>query len=270
MCNGIAFRLHLRPGGDEVVLDRTSHPIVAEAGGPAAISGAMLSELDGDGGRFTAEQLEAAIRPPDRYLPRTRLVSVEQTTNLAGGRVWPLEQIDAVVATARSHGLRAHLDGARLINAVVAAGVEARRVRRRVRHRLAGLLQGPGGPGGRGAVRLGRADRGGLALQADVGRRAAPGRRARGGLPLRAGPPRRSPGRGPRQRQGCSRAGSGSRSPTTEHRDLPDRPTPASSKAKLVEHGVEASVIAPGRLRFVTHLGVDRAGVERAVEAFAA
>ena len=122
MCNAIAFRLHVRPGGDEVLLDGTSHPINAEAGGPAAISSAMLRTLDGDGGRFTAAQLEAAIRPPDRYLPRSRLVSVEQTTNLAGGRIWPLEQIRDVLEVARAHDMRSHLDGARLLNAVVATG----------------------------------------------------------------------------------------------------------------------------------------------------
>ena len=125
MCNAISFRLHVRPGGDEVLLDRTSHPINAEAGGPAAISSAMLQALDGDGGRFTAAQVREAIRPPDRYLPRSRLVSVEQTTNLAGGRIWPLEQIRDVLEVARTHGMRAHLDGARLLNAVVASGVSA-------------------------------------------------------------------------------------------------------------------------------------------------
>ena len=71
MCNAISFRLHVRPGGDEILLDRTSHPINAEAGGPAAISSAMLHPLDGDGGRFTAAQVREAIRPPDRYLPRS-------------------------------------------------------------------------------------------------------------------------------------------------------------------------------------------------------
>ena len=125
MCNAISFRLHVRPGGDEILLDRTSHPINAEAGGPAAISSAMLRELDGDGGRFTAAQLREAIRPPDRYLPRSRLVSVEQSTNLAGGRIWPLEQIRDVLEAAGDHGMRAHLDGARLLNAVVATGVSA-------------------------------------------------------------------------------------------------------------------------------------------------
>jgi threonine aldolase len=74
---------------------------------------------------FTAEALEAALRPPDRYLPRSRLVSVEQTTNLAGGRVWPLDQLRSVVDCAQSYGLRLHLDGARLMNAVVASGVPA-------------------------------------------------------------------------------------------------------------------------------------------------
>ena len=125
MCNAISFRLHLRPGGDEVLLDGTSHPINAEAGGPAAISSAMLHLLDGDGGRFTAAQVQEAVRPPDRYLPRSRLVSVEQTTNLAGGRIWPLEQIRDVLEVARTNGMRSHLDGARLLNAVVATGVSA-------------------------------------------------------------------------------------------------------------------------------------------------
>jgi threonine aldolase len=126
MCNEIAIRLHLQPG-DEVVLDRTAHPIVAEGGGPAANSGAMLRPLDGAGGIFGPEQLEAAINPVgNRYLPRTRLVSVEQTTNIGGGRVWPLDAIDAVLRVARTHGLRSHLDGARLMNAVVASGVAAR------------------------------------------------------------------------------------------------------------------------------------------------
>jgi threonine aldolase len=126
MCNAIGFRLHVRPGGDEVILDRTSHPVQYEAGGPAALSGAMLNVLDGDGGIFSAAQMEAAVRPGgDRYGPRSRLVSVEQTTNIGGGRVWPLETLRSVLDVAARHGLRSHLDGARLMNAVVASGVSA-------------------------------------------------------------------------------------------------------------------------------------------------
>ncbi len=126
MCNEIALRLHIRPGGDELILDRTAHPIVAEAGGPAALAGAMISPLDGDGGIFTASQLEAALHVEgDRYAPRSRLVSVEQTSNMGGGRVWPAERIEEVLTVARRHGLRTHLDGARLMNAVIASGVAA-------------------------------------------------------------------------------------------------------------------------------------------------
>jgi threonine aldolase len=125
MCNAIGFRLHVRPGGDEVYLHRTSHPIVAEAGGPAALSGAVLCPMDGPRGMFTADALAGALRPPDRYLPRSRLVSVEQTTNLTGGHIWPLDELRAVMAVAREAGLRLHMDGARLMNAVVASGMAA-------------------------------------------------------------------------------------------------------------------------------------------------
>src|SRR3954447_7651592 len=126
MCNEIAFRIHLRAGGDEMIVDRMAHPVVFEAGGPASLSGAMINPIDGDGGIFTVEQLEAAIRPPgDRYAPRSKLVSVEQTTNIGGGRVWPIETIRSVLGVTRAHGLSAHMDGARLMNAVVASGVSA-------------------------------------------------------------------------------------------------------------------------------------------------
>ena len=126
MCNEIALRLHIRPGGDEMILDRTAHPVNAEAGGPADLSAAMIRTLDGEGGIFTADQFEAALRPPgNRYTPRSRLVCVEQTSNIGGGRVWPLETIGAVLKVARQHGLRAHLDGARLMNAVIASGIPA-------------------------------------------------------------------------------------------------------------------------------------------------
>jgi threonine aldolase len=126
MCNLIGFRLHLGQAGDEVLLDRTSHPLNFEAGSPGAISHAVVAPLDGERGVFTPEQVEAAVRPPDhRYMPRTRLVSVEQTTNMGGGRVWPLETVRGVLEVARAHGLRTHLDGARLMNAVVASGTSA-------------------------------------------------------------------------------------------------------------------------------------------------
>jgi threonine aldolase len=125
MCNQIAFRLHARPGGDEVILERNSHPVNYEGGGPAQLAGLMIRTLDAEGGIFSAGQLEAAVRAPSRYAPRSRLVSVEQTSNRGGGRVWPLERIRDVLDVVRRHELRSHLDGARLLNAVVASGVSA-------------------------------------------------------------------------------------------------------------------------------------------------
>ena len=126
MCNEIALRLHARPGGDELLLDRTAHPVNSEAGGPAVLSGLMIRTLDGSGGIFTGAQLEQAIRPAgSRYMPRSRVVSVEQTSNLGGGRVWPLPAVQSVLEVAARFGLRTHLDGARLMNAVVASGVSA-------------------------------------------------------------------------------------------------------------------------------------------------
>jgi threonine aldolase len=125
MCNQIAFRLHARPGGDELILDRSAHPIIAEAGGPANNAQLMIHPIDTEGGIFSADELRAAIRPPNRYLPRSRVVSVEQTTNMGGGRVWPLEAIRAVLEVAAEHGLRTHMDGARLMNAAVASRAAA-------------------------------------------------------------------------------------------------------------------------------------------------
>ena len=126
MCNQIAVRLHIRPLGDEMYLHRLAHPITAEAGGAAAISGAMVMPLEGEGGMFSGATLRAHMRDPlDRHEPRSRLVTVEQTTNLGGGRVWPQAKLAEVLEVADEFGLRTHLDGARLMNAVVASGVSA-------------------------------------------------------------------------------------------------------------------------------------------------
>jgi threonine aldolase len=86
----------------------------------------MIHPLEGEGGMFGGAALEAAMRDPaDRHQPRSRLVTIEQTTNLGGGRVWPREAIDDVLAVAERHSLRTHLDGARLLNATVASGASA-------------------------------------------------------------------------------------------------------------------------------------------------
>jgi threonine aldolase len=125
MCNEIAVKVHTRPG-DEVLADRTSHLIHYEGGGPGLLSGVIMTSLDGERGVFAAAQVRAAMRPRSRYMPPTRLVSVENTSNLGGGRVWPLATVEEVGAAARALELASHMDGARLMNAVVASGTPAR------------------------------------------------------------------------------------------------------------------------------------------------
>jgi threonine aldolase len=125
MCNQIAFRVHCRPG-DEIIMDESAHTRHYETGGPAALTGAMTYPLPGKRGVFTAEQLEAAVRPASNHLPRSRVVLVEQTSNLGGGSIWPLDGIQSVCAAARRHNMVCHMDGARLLNAVAATAVKAR------------------------------------------------------------------------------------------------------------------------------------------------
>ncbi len=129
MCNEIAYRTHTQPG-DEIILHETSHALHFEGGAPAALSGVMLRLLPGDRGMFTAGQVRSAIRDDGPHFQRSRLVSVENTTNLGGGAVWSVDDLDEIARVAHGHGLSTHMDGARLMNAVVASGVPAARVAR--------------------------------------------------------------------------------------------------------------------------------------------
>jgi threonine aldolase len=130
MANQIALSILGRPG-DALLVERHAHIMLSELGGPAAHSGLLTIGLAGTNGRFSPEQVVAEIR--DRtsvHVAPTRIVAVENTHNSSGGRVWPLDEIDAMVATCREHELAVHLDGARLVNAAIAAGVEPARIGR--------------------------------------------------------------------------------------------------------------------------------------------
>ena len=125
MGNQIALRLLSEPG-DEVVAAARSHIFLYELAGPAVHSGLAMKAVETADGRFTPAELRAAVSPAgDLHVAPTRVVSLESTHNGGGGRVWPLGQLRDVVQTGRAHGLRAHLDGARLLNAAVASGVAA-------------------------------------------------------------------------------------------------------------------------------------------------
>lgn len=125
MCNQMAIATWCRPG-DEVICEHTAHIAVYEAGGPAANAGVMMHAIHGQRGQFTAAQLQDSFRATWRHCPQASLLCVEQTANLGGGSVWPLDQLNAVAALAHERGLRTHMDGARLLNACAATGVSAR------------------------------------------------------------------------------------------------------------------------------------------------
>lgn len=125
LANQIALKLHSRPG-DVLVAERHAHVVIYEYGGAAVHSGLMVETIDGRAGRFGVGELEAATVPSTKAADqRASVLALENTHNSSGGRCWPLDELAAVTAAARERGLRAHLDGARLLNAAVATGVEA-------------------------------------------------------------------------------------------------------------------------------------------------
>ncbi|HRQ74101.1 MAG TPA: GntG family PLP-dependent aldolase [Phycisphaerales bacterium] len=122
MANQLAIRAQTEPG-DEVITHAESHVSLYESGAPAALSGVTLRYADGPRGTFTAEAVRACVRPRDTHYGPAALVTVENTHNRGGGRVWPLEQLRAVREECVRLGVRVHLDGARIWNAHAASGV---------------------------------------------------------------------------------------------------------------------------------------------------
>ena len=157
MANQIALRVLSEPG-EELLAEADSHVLINEQGGPAVHSGLVMRGLPGTAGRIAPEQIEAAVRDHrSGHMPRTGLVSIENTHNSAGGRVWPLEEIEAVAATCRELGLRLHLDGARILNAADALGVPAAEIARHADVVTICLSKGLGCP--LGALVAGSAER---------------------------------------------------------------------------------------------------------------
>jgi threonine aldolase len=119
MTNQIAIKCHSQPG-DEVICDINSHIYQYEGGGIAFNSGASVKLLEGDRGRITAQQIKTAIQPDDVHRARTSLVSLENTSNRGGGSCYELTEIASIRKVCDENGLRLHLDGARVWNALVA------------------------------------------------------------------------------------------------------------------------------------------------------
>lgn len=125
MANQIAVLVQCRPG-DELIAHETAHRVAVEASAAAALAGTSVRALGGARGLFTATDVDRAVRRRSRHTPQSRLIVVEQTTNIAGGEIWPLNQLREIVDVSRAHGLATHLDGARLFNAVVKTGISTK------------------------------------------------------------------------------------------------------------------------------------------------
>jgi threonine aldolase len=126
MANQIALRTHTSPG-DEVVADSGSHCVNNETGAAAALAGVQFRPVDGHRGHPTLEQVKGAVRPREIHLPRTGVILMENTHNMAGGTVYPIDEMTKIGAFAREAGVAVHLDGARLFNASAASGVQVDR-----------------------------------------------------------------------------------------------------------------------------------------------
>jgi threonine aldolase len=273
MCNQIAVRLHIRPLGDEMYLHRLAHPITAEAGGAAAISGAMVMPLEGDGGMFDGATLRDRMRDPsDSHEPRSRLVMVEQTTNFGGGRVWPPARIEEVLGVAREYGLRTHLDGARLLNAVVASGESAAAYAAGFETAWIDFSKGLGAPvgaclaGSRELIEEARRYKqmlGGSMRQAGI---VAAG--ARYGLQHNVERLADDHANARFLAEGLAEIDAVEIDPATVETNIVifDVADAAHLHDKLAAAGVEMSLLE-GRIRAVTHLDVDRAGIEKALAA---
>lgn len=146
MCNQIAMLVHCRPG-DEIIGSAETHVFTSEGAGASVLAGAQTLWIPSDKGIFTGKDVTAAVRTGDgRHNPISRVVVIEQTVNRGGGAIWKPEQIADVAKAAKGHGLIVHMDGARLMNAVVGSGIKATEMTKHVDTVWTDLSKGLGCP----------------------------------------------------------------------------------------------------------------------------
>ena len=125
LCNAIAFCLNAERG-NAVILDKEAHPVVAESGGPAWLAGVLLRTVSSPRGVFDVEDVAPHISAGTTHVARTAFISVENTTNRGGGKIWPMSNLQRLRALVDANGMRLHMDGARLLNAAVGSGIPAK------------------------------------------------------------------------------------------------------------------------------------------------
>jgi threonine aldolase len=275
MANEIALVI-LGARGTELIVEEFAHIMVAELGGPAVHGGLQTRGLPGYRGRLSPEQIRATARVAQGFhAPLTSVVALENTHNLSGGSVWPLDELEAVVNTARELGLRVHLDGARLFNAAVALGVAPSTVAARLDTVQICLSKGLGCP--LGALIAGSAE---LMLQARIEKHRFGGAMRQAGIVAAAGlyaldhnveRLADDHARARRLAEGWDEAGlpvdlDGVATNFVQVDVATLGLKQATAVARLAEAGVGLSPTGGGRLRAVTHLDVDDDAVDRAIE----
>ena len=277
MGNQIALHLHGRPGG-EVICDAGCHIVNYEVGGMATLSGLMPRALASPQGLLDPAAVEAAIEPDASYRPRTVLIEVENTHNMAGGTVYDRPRLEAILDVARRHALPVHFDGARVFNAAAALGVPVPSLAAGFDSLTVSLSKGLGAPvgsllcGGRGFIREARRVRkmfGGGMRQAGI-------LAAAGLIALRQGPARLPEDHENAGRLARALAGlrgieldpAAVRTNIVVFRLTPELcgGSAAAFLARLQEVGVLGGAVDRERVRLVTHRDVSRAGIDQAIE----
>lgn len=276
MANQVALGAWTRPG-DEIVVQRWAHVTTFEGGAAGMLHGLQSITIGGLEGAISAQEVSAALRPDFIHCPRTALVCTEQTHNVAGGRVLPLAELQAVAEVARGAGVPLHMDGARLANAVVASGIEAREWAATADSVSLCLSKGLGAPVGSliagPADFLERARRvrkrlGGWMRQAGV-------IAAAGLFALEHNVPRLAQDHALAKRlasrlnelEGLCADAAGVDTNIVMVQVEAAGWTPATLSAALAERGVLVMPMGPRVLRFVTHLGLGDEDLERLVAA---
>jgi threonine aldolase len=273
MSNQIALRVLTQPGRQLIAEERT-HILIFEAGGPAVHSGLMARPLPGVAGRITPQQIRTVVETADEFQP-AGIVVLEQTHRSAGGRVWPLDELSEVIATARELGLAVHLDGARLMNASVASGIPAAEYGRRADMVQICFSKGLGCP--LGAILAGSEERiaeawklkflfGGALRQAGVVAAAM-----LYALDHNVERLAEDHARAKRLAEGLAAAGLPVDVDAVETNfvgiDVASIGVDsADARARLAAEGVRVGLLRPGVLRVATHLGVTDDDVDRALE----
>ncbi len=273
MTNQLAIKVHTRPL-DEVVCEQGAHVFQYETGGYAFHSGVAIHPIRGRWGKITAEQVEATIRPQHDWLPRTRLVVLENTTNTGGGSYYTLEEVRPIRELCLKYGLRLHLDGARLFHALVETGEHTRDWGACFDSLSICLSKGLGAPVG--SLLIGDAD---FIAEARRFRKVMGGGWRQAGYLAAAGRYALQH-HVERLKEDNERAGRIGRVlaalPWVEAVrpvqtniivfDLAGERTAEALLARLREHGILAAPFGPRTVRFVLHLDISEAMVQRTIE----